>query len=266
MLKVVFHEAYLARYPTGAVETPARLRSVMGKLKEFYEVVAPSPASKDDLLRAHSEEHLIHVQLEGKAVWEAAVLAAGGAICAARLAAQTQHPVFAAVRPPGHHAGRNRYGGFCFFNNMAVALLTLFHEGLIERAAVIDFDMHRGDGTAEIFQGDSRCFFLDVSSAEKDGFIERIADFLEALPLVDIIGVSAGFDMHLKDWGGHLSNRDYHRIGRLLEETARQKAFGKVFAVLEGGYMPHELGKAVYAFCRGLEGKDLTDLTLMTRP
>ncbi|ROQ90817.1 histone deacetylase family protein [Desulfosoma caldarium] len=266
MLTVVFHKAYLTPYSTGAVETPARVRSIMGKLQGCYEVVAPRAASKDDLLRAHTPDHLTQVQLEGKAVWETAVLAAGGAICAARLTAQTQQPVFAAVRPPGHHAGRNRYGGFCFFNNMAVSLLALLHDGTVKRAAVIDFDMHRGDGTAEIFQEDARCLFLDVSSAEKEHFVETIAYFLDALPSVDIIGVSAGFDMHLKDWGGCLCNRDYHYIGRLVGETARRKASGRVFAVLEGGYLPHELGKAVYAFCRGLEGKELSDVIPSARP
>lgn len=265
MLKVVFHEAYLARYPTGAVETPARVRSIMGKLQGHYEVVQPQAATKDDLLRAHCADHLIQVQLEGKAVWDAATWAAGGAIWAARLAAAAQCPVFAAVRPPGHHAGRNRYGGFCFFNNMAVALLALMDQGLIQSAAVIDFDMHRGDGTAEILAGDPRFLFLDVSSAEKDGFVERITTFLRELPSVDILSVSAGFDMHIKDWGGLLTNRDYHRIGREVGEAARRKASGKVFATLEGGYMPHELGKAVLAFCQGLEGKDWIEIPHFTR-
>lgn len=265
MLKVVFHEGYLTRYPTGAVETPARVRSIMGHVKDRYEVVVPKPAGKDDLLRAHTAEHLVQVQLEGKAVREAAALAAGGALCAARVAAATGHPVFAAVRPPGHHAGRNRFGGFCFFNNMAVALLALLNTGGMRRAAVIDFDMHRGDGTAEIFDGDPRVLFLDVSSADKNGFFEKIVDFLDALPAVDIIGVSAGFDMHVKDWGGLLTNRDYHAIGRALGNAARRKASGRVFAVLEGGYTPHELGKAVLAFCMGLEGKDLLEPTHAAR-
>lgn len=265
MLKVVFHEGYLTRYPTGAVETPARIRSIMGNIKGRYEVITPQPAATEDLMRAHTPDHLVQVQLEGKAVREAAALAAGGALCAARLAASAGHPVFAAVRPPGHHAGRNRFGGFCFFNNMAVALLALLDNGAFSRAAVIDFDMHRGDGTAEIFGGDPRVVFLDVSSAEKDNFIEKIEDFLEALPTVDIIGVSAGFDMHLKDWGGLLTNRDYHRIGRAVGDAARKKAAGRVFAVLEGGYMPHDLGRSVLAFCVGLEGKDLLEPTHMAR-
>lgn len=259
MLKVVFHEGYLARYPTGAVETPARVRSILSNLKGRYQVVTPEPAGKSDLLRAHTVDHLVQVQLEGKAVRDAAALAAGGAVCAARLAASTGHPVFAAVRPPGHHAGRNRYGGFCFFNNLAVAVLALLDNDGFNRAAVIDFDMHRGDGTAEILAGDPRVLLLDVSSAEKDGFTEKIADFLESLPSVDIIGVSAGFDMHVKDWGGLLTNRDYHKIGRTVGDAARRKASGRVFAVLEGGYMPHELGRAVLAFCVGLEGKDLLE-------
>lgn len=266
MLKVVSHEGYLARYPTGAVETPARIRSILGNLKGLYPLVVPEPASKEDLLRAHTPDHLIQVQLEGTAVRDAAALAAGGALCAARRALTDGHPYFAAVRPPGHHAGRNRFGGFCFFNNMAVAILALLDHGAERRAAVIDFDMHRGDGTAEIFDGDPRVHFLDVSSAEKDMFVQRIESFLDALPPVDIIGVSAGFDMHVKDWGGLLTNRDYHHIGRLIGEAARRKASGRVFAVLEGGYMPHELGKAVLAFCKGLEGKDLIEPTHTTRP
>ncbi|WP_448383821.1 histone deacetylase family protein [Desulfosoma sp.] len=266
MLKVVSHEGYLARYPTGAVETPARIRAILGNLKGHYALVVPEPASTEDLLRAHTVDHLIQVQLEGKAVKDAAALAAGGALCAARRALTDGHPYFAAVRPPGHHAGRNRFGGFCFFNNMAIALLALFDHGTARRAAVIDFDMHRGDGTAEIFHGDPRVSFLDVSSAEKDGFVQRIESFLEGLPPVDIIGVSAGFDMHVKDWGGLLTNQDYHRIGRLIGNAARRLASGRVFAVLEGGYMPHDLGKAVLAFCKGLEGKDLIEPTHAARP
>lgn len=266
MLKVVSHEGYLARYPTGAVETPARIRSILGNLKGHYPLVVPEPASKEDLLRVHSADHLVQVQLEGKAVRDAAALAAGGALCAAWHAWVDGSPYFAAVRPPGHHAGRSRFGGYCFFNNVAVAILALLDRGGAHRAAVIDFDMHRGDGTAEIFDADPRVRFLDVSSAEKDVFVQKIERFLESLPPVDIIGVSAGFDMHVKDWGGLLTNRDYHRIGRLIGDAARRKASGRVFAVLEGGYMPHELGKAVLAFCKGLEGKDFMELPHTGRP
>ncbi|SMC24637.1 Acetoin utilization deacetylase AcuC [Desulfacinum hydrothermale DSM 13146] len=255
MLTLVFHDGYLKRYPTGAVETPARARAVFSKLKEFYPVVTPEPASKADILRAHDPEQLVRVQLEGLDVLAAAFLAAGGALCAAQLALSGRC-AFAAIRPPGHHAGRNRYGGFCFFNNMAVAVLSLLEKGLAKSAAVVDIDMHRADGTAEILGDDSRVHLVDMTLADGADLMDRLESRLEELGPVDVIGVSAGFDLHVQDWGNLLTNGDYHRIGRVLGETARRKARGRLFALLEGGYTAHALGKAALAFCRGLEGKE----------
>jgi len=265
VLTVVFHEGYLRRYPTGAVETPARARAVISKLKNHYPVVTPDPARKEDVLRAHEPEHLVRVQLEGMDVLEAAFLAAGGALCAARLALSGR-TAFAAIRPPGHHAGRNRYGGFCFFNNMAVAIRSLLETGAVQSAAVVDIDMHRGDGTAEILGADPRVQLVDMTLADGSQFMDRLMTRLALLREVDVIGVSAGFDLHVQDWGNLLTNRDYHRIGRALGETARRKARGRLFALLEGGYTAHELGKAVLAFCRGLEGKEFPGAPPEGRP
>ncbi len=256
MLKLVFHEDFLKRYPTGAVETPARVRAIYNRLKGSCEVISPEPAAKEDILRAHDPEHLIQVQLEGRQVMQAAFLAAGGAVCAATHAVRG-FPCFAAVRPPGHHAGRRRFAGFCFFNNMAVAVLHLLENGLAASAAVVDFDMHRGDGTREILGEDPRVQVVDVSSADRSRFLDRLFSLVRDLDPVDVVGVSAGFDMHVRDWGNLLTNADYHRIGRVIGEAAAEKARGRVFAVLEGGYTAHELGKAVWAFCRGLEGLPL---------
>jgi acetoin utilization deacetylase AcuC-like enzyme len=89
---------------------------------------------------------LNYVRQEG--LYDIAALAAGGAIQAARLGLET--PAFGAIRPPGHHASSDSCWGFCYFNNMAVALLTLKDEGLIETATILDFDLHYGDGNVNI--------------------------------------------------------------------------------------------------------------------
>jgi hypothetical protein len=91
-------------------------------------------------------DHIEYVRQEG--LYDIAALAAGGAIQAARLGLET--PTFGAIRPPGHHASRDSCWGFCYFNNMAVALLTLKDEGLIETATILDFDLHYGDGNVNI--------------------------------------------------------------------------------------------------------------------
>jgi acetoin utilization deacetylase AcuC-like enzyme len=254
-MKIVYHEGYTVRYPTCAVENPARVLAIMNKLRPRYAVVSPEPASKEDVLRVHEPDHLIRVQLQSSVVYEAAFLAAGGAIRAAELAMEGE-PAFAVIRPPGHHAGKNRFGGFCFFNNMAVALARLFAEKRIRRAAIVDIDMHQGDGTREIFAEDPRVTMIDIWHGQRQALMERLLDCILTLPPVDVIGVSAGFDLYENDWGACLTTQDFHRIGFAVFEAAAKMDHGRRFAILEGGYAVNELGKNALAFCLGLEGKD----------
>jgi len=146
-------------------------------------------------------DHIEYVRQEG--LYDIAALAAGGAIQAARLGLESQ--TFGAIRPPGHHASHDSCWGFCYFNNMAVALLTLKEEGLIETATILDFDLHYGDGNVNILDHRSWVTICNPTSSTRDNYLKEVEIFIKAHP-ADIIGISAGFDHHLDDWGGLLHN------------------------------------------------------------
>ena len=253
MLKIVYHEDYLTDYFTSMAESPARVSIIHNKLKDLYPTVCPQPAFKDDILRVHSPEHLEKVQQEGKETYQTAMLAAGGAICAARLAYEGA-PAFAIIRPPGHHAGVSRYGGFCFFNNIAVAVTDLLKSDQVETVVIIDIDMHRGDGTQEIFADNQKVTVLDIRARDRQSYLQILQQELARIPQVDLVAVSAGFDLYVEDWGGMLETCDFQFIGYLIHTTAMEKTDGRYFALLEGGYFLNDLGKNVLAFCQGMEG------------
>lgn len=253
MMRIVYHKGYLTSYFTSIAESPHRISAIYNKLRDRYEVLTPLPACKQDILRVHTPEHLEKVQCEGKEVYETALLSAGGAILAAQLA-KPGEPAFAVIRPPGHHAGRSQFGGFCFFNNMAVAVSKLLVQQEIGSAVIIDIDMHSGDGTAEIFSEHPSVKVIDIRQNKRENFLRHLLKELTLIPPVDIIAVSAGFDLYLKDWGEILDTPDYQLIGHQIHRAAKNKAQGRCFAILEGGYYVNDLGKNALAFCMGLEG------------
>jgi len=252
--KIIYHEDYLTDYYTSMAENPLRVSVIHNKLKDYYQTIVPEAALKEDILRVHSFDHLEKVQQEGKEIYQTALLAAGGALCAARLACQNE-PSFAIIRPPGHHAGSSHYGGFCFFNNIAVAIANLLETQQIRKAIIIDTDMHRGDGTQSIFAVNSSVQVIDIRARERRAYLELLLDELDRIREADIIAVSAGFDLYIDDWGGLLETSDFQQIAYFIHKAATKKAHGKYFAVLEGGYFLNDLGKNVLAFCQGLEGK-----------
>jgi len=255
MLKIIYHESYLTPYFTSVVESPTRIKAIHNRLKERYETVAPDPATVEDILRVHTREHLRRVQVQGRDTYQTALMAAGGALCGARLAALEGARSFAAVRPPGHHAGRARHGGFCFFNNVAVGVASLLHGGYIRKAVVVDTDMHHGDGTEDIFSDVESVAVINIRAKEREAYLDLLREELARIPRVDLIAVSAGFDLYVRDWGGLLETSDFRRIGFAIHQAAVERASGKCFAVLEGGYFLDHLGRNVLAFCRGLEGE-----------
>ena len=254
MLKIIYHESCLTPYFTSVAESPLRMRAIYNRLKDRYRIITPMPAVPEDILRVHTFEHLQRVQQEGPEIYETALMAAGGALFAARFAAKRE-PAFAVVRPPGHHASRSRYGGFCFFNNIAVAVASLLDAEIIENVIIVDTDMHDGDGTRDIFCNTDSVSIIDIRMRERLGYMDLLRDRLIEAPDTDLLAVSAGFDLYVRDWGGLLHTTDFHEIGYLLYETAMEKAKGQYFAVLEGGYFLEELGKNVLSFCLGLEGQ-----------
>ncbi len=243
-MKIVFHDKFFQVYTMDPAASAGRMESIVLELKD-YEFVEPEPASEEDILLVHTNRHLNYVKRDSL-VYEMALLSAGGAIKAAEIS--FSEPAFAAIRPPGHHASPDSCWGFCYFNNVAIAIRKLMNEGKIKKAVIVDFDLHYGDGTANIFANDPNVTYFHMPGRE----ISRIDEFLANLDY-DIIAVSAGFDRHKDDWGRLLETEDYKKIGRIVKKWAIEKCNGRRFAVLEGGYNHAVLGKNVRAFVEGME-------------
>lgn len=239
-MKIIYNTKYEDCYPTNPVENPDRVRLPAIELKEAgYEFVEPTAASDEDVARVHGKEHIERVKHRG--LYEAAKLAAGGAITAAELALIGE-PAFALIRPPGHHASANRAWGLCYFNNMAIAVQRLRPEA--QQILIIDIDLHFGDGTVSIFRGDSQVKIVNPGSVDSNfdylnmdekGYLRQVEDALEGFEY-DIVAISAGFDTYIEDWGGLLTNNDFFDMGRTIKDFSERYCSGKRFAVLEGGY------------------------------
>ena len=206
--------------------------------------------------------------------YETALLAVGGVMAAleAIMAGEVQNAL-APVRPPGHHAERGRALGFCFFNNVALGAVYLLEQFGLERVAVVDWDLHHGNGTQHLFEADPRVFYLslhedpmycypgtgyrrETGRGPGQGFTLNLpmppgsgdAEYLKALeeeglPAVrqfapQFLMISAGFDAHRDDPLGHqkMSREGYRAMGRLLLDLAQETASGRVLTVMEGGY------------------------------
>ncbi len=192
--------------------------------------------------------------------------------------------VFCAVRPPGHHAERGRAMGFCLFNNVAVAAHYALTAYRLQRVAIVDFDVHHGNGTEDIVAGDDRILFCSTFqhpfyphrgdgpsaanvvntplAAGADGAVFRAAVTEHWLPRLaafapELILVSAGFDGHQADAmaGLNLIDEDYAWVTRRLCEQAAQSAGGRIVSMLEGGYELHALARSVEAHIRAFLGE-----------
>ena len=217
---------------------------------------------------------------------EAALRAAGAGVLGVDLALHDEAGLaFCAVRPPGHHAERARAMGFCFFNNVAVAAAHALAQGL-QRVAILDFDLHYGNGTADIFKSDPRVLLcstyqhplypqwagapdapnlLDVplpamagSAAFRSAVSERWLPRLEQFQ-PELLLVSAGFDAHALDPLGdlRLHTDDYRWLGAVIQGVAEACCQGRVVATLEGGYNLEALAHSVVAFIEPFLGDDL---------
>ena len=246
-MKVVYHEDYNQVYASDPASAPGRIRAIEAALEGKVSFITPRAAAREDILRAHTPEHVRNVEREG--VYNSAALAAGGAILAAQTA--LVEPCFAVIRPPGHHASASSAWGFCYFNNMAVALEKLKSEGKIREVFILDFDLHYGDGNVNILGGRGYATILNPDSENRQDYLKAVETAL-ARTGADMIAVSAGFDNHENDWGGLMKTEDYTFMGRLVRETARRNQ-GGCFGILEGGYNHRVLGQNVLAFIQGLE-------------
>ena len=199
------------------------------------------------MIRAiHTEDHLIRVKNDLDDVYPIALLSVGGALLAADYALKHQ-PMFALIRPPGHHASPNGYWGFCYFNNLAIAV----RRAAVRNTIIIDFDLHFGDGSSNTFVNDNNVKYYACEGPTSDSLISNMERFLSQQKDVGLLAVSAGFDRHIDDWGGLLSTEDYYTIGKILKTFDENDGANRRFACLEGGYNHNVLGKNARAFTDG---------------
>jgi acetoin utilization deacetylase AcuC-like enzyme len=216
--------------------------------------------------------------------WNAALRAAGAALAAtdAVMAGELDN-AFCAVRPPGHHACRDKAMGFCFFNNVAVAALYALERHGLKRVAIVDFDVHHGNGTEDIVAGDERILMASFfqhpfypfggststaanllnlpvpANTQGDGVRELVSS--QWLPRLEafrpeLLLVSAGFDAHREDDLGQMGlvEADYAWITQQLMDVAARHAKGRIVSCLEGGYRLDALARSVEAHVRALAG------------
>lgn len=276
-------------------ESPQRLRAIVEALPPGAERAdAGAPAEDVALARVHSPEHLERVArlrdapgdvaLDPDTIgnadsYTAARVAAGTAMAAVdRVRAERSTLAFCALRPPGHHAEPDRAMGFCFYNNVAVAAAHALASGL-SRVAVLDFDVHYGNGTSRAFVDDPRVlvcqsyqhpfypFWKSLTrrhivdcplSAGSDGSALRAAvqehwEPALAAHVPELLLVSAGFDAHVGDPLAELrwTEADYGWLGAWIRNQAERYCSGRCVAVLEGGYDTAALAASVRAFCAG---------------
>jgi acetoin utilization deacetylase AcuC-like enzyme len=273
--------------PPGHPESPERAR-VFERVTEIWidkgvSVLAPRAATRDELLRVHHESHLRSLErTAGRGValdadtftspesYEVALLAAGAAIQAVEHALDTREPAVALVRPPGHHAEPDRAMGFCLFNNVAAAAAAAVARGL-SRVAVVDIDVHHGNGTQRIFYDDPKVLYVsthqfpfypgtgaahEIGTGPGEGFTVNVpleagatdADYLYSYAGVaavleqfvpELLLVSAGFDAHEDDplASMRVTTGGYASIMRILRTAAaRDHLRCPIAVVTEGGY------------------------------
>ncbi len=285
-------------------ECPARLNAISDHLiaqgLDHYFVYYDAPlATFEQLLRVHSASHLERLKRNSPTLgivhldpdtamnphtWQAALRSAGAGVMAVDLvmAGEVQN-AFCSVRPPGHHAERANAMGFCFFNNIAVAAAHALKVHGLSRVAIIDFDVHHGNGTEECFSGNGHVLMASIfqhpyypySGTDNESFnmlnvpvprgtgseefrmvvtdtwMPRLMEFMPQM-----IFISAGFDAHSEDelGGLNLNEKDFAWVTEQIKLLADEFAQGRIVSMLEGGYVFSALARSVAAHIKVLAG------------
>ncbi|MDC0598409.1 histone deacetylase family protein [Gammaproteobacteria bacterium] len=298
------HPACLEHDPgSGHPENPERLKVITAALHKSpfanqLDYVESPLASDEQILLAHTPDHLSHIKavsptsgwqaLDGDTVMSPesleASLRGAGASCMAvdDLLTDKVTKAFCATRPPGHHATQDQAMGFCIFNHIAVAALYAKYHYKLDRVAIVDFDVHHGNGTQDIMTGKEGLLYISTHQSPlypgTGSVAENIPDNIHNIPLPagtdhhsyqihfeqealstletfkpELLLVSAGFDAHLNDPLASLAltEETYFWLGQQLNKTAQKYCQGKLLSVLEGGYNLAVLGASVSAFLQG---------------
>ena len=306
-MTIIWSERYRDHDTGSHPERPARIDALQQALEHagvfaHHYIVAPEPVAEADLELAHHSsliEGVRHVARTGggwidpdtyvsPASYEVALLAAGGASAAVD-AALAGRPSFALVRPPGHHAEPARAMGFCLFNNVAVAVERARRDRGLGRVAIVDWDVHHGNGTQAIYWDDPETLFVSLhqypfypgTGAEHerggagaegttlniplpagtgDDVYQRAFEELVLPALGDftpeLLVVSAGFDAHVDDPLANMrvTTEGFRWMARAIAEAARELCAGRLALVLEGGYNLQSLSECVVAVIEEISG------------
>jgi len=287
-------------------ESPDRLCAIQdmllakGLLDYMHPYVAPA-ATEQQLGRAHAMLYVHemaalspssgHVQVDPDTqmnpyTYNAALHAAGAAVLATDLVLSAKAPVaFCCVRPPGHHAERTGAGGFCFFNNVVVGIRHALDVHGLERVALIDFDVHHGNGSEDILFDDPRVLMCSTYEegvypfcganprgpnivnvglpSRSGGKAFRAAIEQTMIPALErfkpqMLFISAGFDGHREDDMGNIGlvEADYAWVTKQIVQVAKHHSHGRIVSCLEGGYALSSLARSVVAHIRTLIGVD----------
>lgn len=276
-MKIIFSQRCLEYCQPGHPESPERINDTYKFLKENgFEFIEPKPCTDENILLVHTEELLNKVKQGAffdpdtpnlPNIIEYAKLSAGAAIRASELAIGGEF-VFSLMRPPGHHATKNNLGGFCYFNNIAIAIRKVG-----KRTAIIDIDCHHGNGTEDIFLGSQEVLYISLhqsplypgtglsskqnsinfplpSGTEETDYLNTLEKGIKEVERFNplLIGVSAGFDTYIDDplTGLCLTKQTYKKIGEMIKELGKP-----TFALLEGGYSK-DMPYCVYEFLLGV--------------
>jgi len=279
-MKIIFSPKCVEYKQEWHPEAPQRVLATQGFLRGKYDFIEPKPCRVKDLLLTHELELIENVRSGNffdfdtpnlVDMFDYARLSAGAAVDAMRFALIGEK-AFSLMRPPGHHAGKNFLGGFCYFNNVAVAVKLALKS--VKKVAIIDIDGHFGNGTQDIFLDNEKVLFISLhqspafpgtglksekncinyllapGTGEKE-YLEKLNDAIAHIRKFspELIAVSAGFDTYKKDplLNLQLEIESYKKIGNMISSLNVN-----VFAVLEGGYSD-DLPKCIANFLAGLD-------------
>ncbi|MEW6733390.1 MAG: histone deacetylase [Acidobacteriota bacterium] len=305
---LIYHSDYL-KHDTGAhPERPERATTIINELKLCPALqgqlkwLEPRTAAPIDILRCHQESHYELVrkacELNAGALdpdtmicpesFQVSLSAAGGVLTAIDTVVSGEaENAFVVVRPPGHHATSERAMGFCLFNNVAIGARYAQHQHNLERVLILDWDVHHGNGTQEIFYTDNSVFYISLHQFPHYPGTGRISEVGEGtgrgytinVPLPagispqdyrvafndtlakllaklqpDLILISAGFDSHREDplGGLMLETEDFVWMTTRLKQIAGEHCQGRIISVLEGGYNLRKLGTIAAAHVQAL--------------
>ncbi|BBP03548.1 deacetylase [Sulfuriferula plumbiphila] len=306
MLTAILSHPACARHAMGPLhpESPARLTAIedeliAARLQDFLRYCDAPRATLEQLLRVHSAAYLDQIEASAPVAGltrldpdtamnsyslEAALRAAGAAVMATDMVMGGEvDNAFCNVRPPGHHTTRDQAMGFCIFNNVAVGVAHALVQYGLQRVAIVDFDVHHGNGTEDIFHDDPSVMLCSTFQhpfyphsgaasgnrhiinvalpAGMDGAGFRAVFRARCLPALEqfapqMVFISAGFDAHREDdmAGLNLVAADYAWVTQQVKTIAQKYAHGRIVSTLEGGYALPALGRSAAAHIRVLAG------------